>query len=220
MSPELRTPISTRLLEVRTVDVIAGRGRSVTLSSVRCPLRSRSAAVEECADCGENEGIAQDPLGRGRLSCRAPPRERAGAGEGEGARVAEVMRASAVALRPGVGRGVAADALRSRGAPAAPVVDGEGRPIGVVAEADLLRSRSGAKVADAMVKVALSVPEGAPVARAAALMAAHHADRVAVVADDGVVVGVLTAVDVLAWLTGQGGPLAPGDAFPLDGGAR
>lgn len=218
MSLELRTPASTRLLEVRTVDVIAGRGRSVTLSSVRCPLRSRSAAVEECADCGEGEGIAQDTLGRGRLSCRAPPRERSRGGEG--ACVAEVMRPSAVALRPGVGRVIAAEALRKRGTPAAPVVDGEGRPIGVVAESDLLRSRSGAKVADAMVKVALSVPEGAPIARAAALMAAHRAEQITVVADDGVVVGVLAAVDVLAWLTGQGGPLTPEDAHPLDGGAR
>lgn len=218
MSLELRTPVSTRLLEVRTVDVIAGRGRSVTLSSVRCPLRSRSAAVEECADCGEGEGIAQDTLGRGRLSCRAPPRERLPGGEG--ACVAEVMRASAVALRPGVGRVIAAEALRRRGAPAAPVVDGEGRPIGVVSESDLLRARSGSKVADAMVKIALTVPERASVARAAALMAAHRAERVAVVADDGVVVGVLSAVDVLAWLAGQGGPLAPEDAFPLEGGAR
>lgn len=218
MSLELPTPVSTRLLEVRTVDVIAGRGRSITLSSVRCPLRSRSAAVEECADCGEGEGIAQDTLGRGRLSCRAPPRERLVGGEG--ACVAEVMRASAVALRPGVGRVIAADALRRRGAPAAPVVDGEGRPIGVVSESDLLRARSGSKVADAMVKIALTVPERASVARAAALMAAHRVERVAVVADDGVVVGVLSAVDVLAWLAGQGGPLAPEDAFPLEGGAR
>ncbi len=212
MSPDLRSETSARLLEVRTVDVISGRGRSVTLSSVRCPLRSRSAAVEECVECGRSEGIAQEPLGRGCLSCRAPPRTRAEAG-GEGARVSDVMRASAVALRPGVTRGVAADALRSRGAPAAPVVDGAGHPIGLVAESDLLRSRSGAKVGDVMVKVALSVPEVATLARAAALMAAQRAERLPVVSEDGVVVGVLTAMDVLSWLSGAGGPLA-GDDLP------
>lgn len=210
MSPDLRPQTSARLLEVRTVDVIAGRGRSVTLSSVRCPLRSRSAAVEECAECGRSEGIAQDPLGQGCLSCSAPSDARADAG-GEGTRVSQVMRSSAVALRPGVTRGVAADALRSRGAPAAPVVDGEGRPIGLVAESDLLRSRSGAKVADAMVKLVLSVPEAAPLARAAALMAAHRAERLPVVSEDGVVVGVLTAMDVVCWLSGAGGPLAAAD---------
>ena len=203
---------SARLLEVRTVDVIAGRGRSVTLSSVRCPIRGRATAVEECAHCGDSEGIAQDPLARGGyLSCGSPAREGSADAE-EGARVAEVMHATAVALRPGVTRAVAADALRSRGVAAAPVVDGEGRPIGLVSEADLLRARKGARVSDAMLKVALSVRETAPLGRAASLMAEHRAERLAVVSDDGVVVGVLAAMDVVCWLTGPGGPLAPQDA--------
>ncbi|HEY6098032.1 MAG TPA: CBS domain-containing protein, partial [Anaeromyxobacter sp.] len=55
------------------------------------------------------------------------------------------------------------------------------------------------------------VPETAPVARAASLMLEHRVDRVAVVSDDGVVAGVLTALDVVAWLAGPGGPLAPQD---------
>jgi len=212
MEPDPCAHTSVRLLEVRTVDVIAGRGRSVTLSSVRCPIRNRTAAVEECADCGRSEGIAQDPLARGNyLSCTSPPQRPAGA-RAEGACVAEVMRRTSVALRPGVSKGVAADALRSRGLPIAPVVDGGGRPIGLVAESDLLRSRTGTRVADAMVKIALSVPETAPLARAASLMAEHQTERLAVVSDDGVVVGVLAAMDVVCWLTGPGGPLAPQDA--------
>ncbi|HEY6003496.1 MAG TPA: CBS domain-containing protein [Anaeromyxobacter sp.] len=193
---------SSRLLEVRTVDIISGRGRSVTLSSVRCPDRGRASAVEECAQCGNSEGIAQDALARGEyLSCASPVPGQPGAAA-EAARVADVMRNSSVALRPGVTRGVAADALRSRGVPVAPVVDGEGRPIGLASEADLLRAKSGARVADAMVKIALSVPETAPLRRAAALMAEHRTDRLAVVSDDGVVVGMLTAMDVVGWLAG------------------
>lgn len=210
MSSEPSTSASARLLEVRTVEVVAGRGRSVTLSSVRCPIRGRSAAVEECAHCGEGSGIAQDPLGRGAcLCCGAPPRLEPHA-PAESARVSEVMRRSSVALRPGVGRSVAADALRSRGVESAPVVDGEGRPIGLVAEADLLRARRGSKVADAMTRVALSVPEHAPVSRAAALMVGQRTERLAVVSHDGVVVGVLSAMDVVAWLA-AGGPLAAED---------
>ncbi len=193
---------STRLLGLRTVDIISGRGRSITLSSVRCPDRGRATAVEECAQCGNSEGIAQDALARGEyLSCGSAVQGQASAAA-EAARVADVMRSTSVALRPGVTRGVAADALRSRGVPVAPVVDGEGRPIGLASEADLLRARSGARVADAMVKVALSVPEAAPLGRAAALMAEHRTDRLAVVSDDGVVVGMLTAMDVVAWLAG------------------
>lgn len=203
-------PVNERLLEIRTVDVVSGRGRSLTLSSVRCPVRNRAAAVEECAHCGRSGGVAQDALARGEyLCCRAPLAEpHPVAVPPELALVAQVMRRTSLALRPGVGRGVAAEALRARGAAAAPVVDGEGRPVGVVAEADLLRARSGGKVSDAMVRVALAVPETAPLARAASLMAEHRAERVSVVSDDGVVVGVLTAVDVVAWLAGHGGPLA------------
>jgi CBS domain-containing protein len=193
---------SVRLLEVRMVDVITGRGRSVTLSSVRCPVRGRATAVDECAHCGDSEGIAQDSLARGEyLSCcsKVPPETSDGSA---GARVAEVMRPTAVALRPGVARSVAADALRARSTPVASVVDGEGRPIGLVSEADLLRAKTGARVSDAMAKVALSVPETAPLRRAAALMAEHRSERLAVVSDDGVVVGMLTAMDVVAWLAG------------------
>lgn len=202
MDSDARAGTSARLLEVRTVDIITGRGRSVTLSSVRCPIRGRARAVEECAQCASSEGIAQDALARGEyLSCSSPVPGRQG-GASDGPCVAEVMRRTSVALRPGVTRGVAADALRSRGAAMAPVVDGEGRPIGLATEADLLRARSGARVSDAMVKVALSVPETAPLRGAAQLMAEHRIDRLAVVSDDGVVVGMITAMDVVTWLAG------------------
>ncbi len=205
---------AARLLEVRMVDVVSGRGRSVTLSSVRCPVRDRGTAVEACAECGHGGGIARDALARGEyLACRAPPPERRTGGSlAEGAAVAEVMRRTAVAVRAGVGCGVAADALRARGVRAAPVVDGDGRPVGAVTEADLLRARTGAKVADAMTKLALAVPENATLARAASLMAGQGVERLAVVSGDGVVVGVLGAMDVVAWLARDGAPLAPSDA--------
>jgi CBS domain-containing protein len=205
-----------RLLAVRTVAVIIGRNRSITLSSVRCPIRRRAAPVEECASCGRSDGIAHDALARGEyLACHGEERrEPAPARTAADALVAEVMRSASVAFRPGVTRGVAAEALRAHGAAAAPVVDGEGRPIGLVTEADLLRARTGAKVSDAMAKVALPVVETASLARAAALMAAERVERLPVVSADGVVVGMISAMDVVAWLAGAGGPLAAPDAAP------
>jgi CBS domain-containing protein len=197
---------AARLLEVRTVEVISGRGRSVTLSNVRCPVRGRTAAVDECAHCARSDGLAQDALARGEwLRCRSGPAAEAPV---PGPIVREAMRRTSVALRPGVTRSVAAEALRARGQGAAPVVDGEGRPVGVVGEAELLRARPGARVADAMARVAVSVAEGAPLSRAAALMATHQLDRVAVVSGDGTVVGVLSALDLVAWLASPAGPLA------------
>ncbi len=193
--------VDARLLEVRIVEVVSGRGRSVTLSSVRCPVRGRSSAVEACAECRQGGGIAQDALARGEyLGCGSrPPGSRPGAGEGR--TVGELMRRTAVAVRASVLRDVAADALRAHGVPAAPVVDGEGRPIGVVTEAALLRAPPGSRVADAMSRVSLSVHDAASVGQAASLVAAHGGDPVAVVSGDGVIVGVVAAVELVAWLT-------------------
>lgn len=205
---------SERLLELRIVDVVTARGRCITLSSVRCPVRSRTAAVEECANCADSGGVAHDALARGEyLCCRVSVAPLpAGATAGEQALVGEVMHRTAVALRPGLGRTVAAEALRARGAPAAPVVDGDGRPVGLVSEADLLRARNGAKVSDAMTRVAMAVRETASLAGAASLMATHRVDRLPVVSDDGIVVGMITALDVVTWLAAHGGPLAAADA--------
>ena len=206
-----------RLLEIRTVEVITGRGRSITLSSVRCPVRQRSAAVEECADCTESGDVAQDALTRGEwLCCRTGAREEPVRGVGPPVR--DIMRQTAVALRSSIPSTVAAAALRARRQGSAPVVDGEGRPVGYVGEAELLRARPGSKVAESMTRIALSVPENAPAARAAALLAEHGIDRVAVVSGDGAVVGVLSALDVVAWLAAPGGPLdAEGAGVPAGG---
>lgn len=193
--------VDARLLEVRIVEVISGRGQSVTLSSVRCPVRARSSAVEACAECSEGGRIAQDALARGEfLGCGSGAGDGPGRGAGMRRTVGEVMRRAAVAFRAGVARDAAADTLRARGVSAAPVVDGDGRPIGFVGEADLLRAAPGGTVADAMTRVALAVHDAAPLGRAAALMAAHGADRVAVVSADGVIVGVLAAAELVGWL--------------------
>jgi CBS domain-containing protein len=79
----------------------------------------------------------------------------------------------------------------------------------VVGEAELLRARQGAKVAEVMARGALSVQETSPLVRAAALMASHRLERIAVVSADGGVVGVLSALDVVTWAAAAGGPLAP-----------
>ncbi len=194
--------------------MITGRDRTLALSSVRCPVRKRSSAVEECASCRGGEGVARDALSRGGyLACRgfsAAPR--GGARRDARANVGEAMRGSAVALRPRLSCTVAADALRARGEQAAAVVDGDGRPVGVVNEADLLRAPAAARVADAMARVVLAVDDSAPLASAASLMAAHRLDRLPVVSADGVMVGVLCASDVLTRLAAGADPVSAADA--------
>jgi CBS domain-containing protein len=203
MNDVLQPPEARRQLEISTVEVVTGRGRSVTLSSVRCPIRARTSPVEECAHCGQSTGIAQDVLSRGEwVCCHARPGAEPPASAWPAVRVA--LRRTALAVRPGVSAATAVSALRARGEPAAPVVDGEGRPVGWVSEAELLRARPGAKVSHAMTRTALAVAEGAPLSRAAALLVAHGVERVPVVSAEGTIVGVLSALDVVGWLAAPG----------------
>ena len=64
-----------------------------------------------------------------------------------------------------------------------------------------------ASVADAMTRAALTVPETAPIAQAAALMAVRGINRVLAVADDGIVTGIVTSSDIVRWVAQRGGYL-------------
>jgi CBS domain-containing protein len=111
-----------------------------------------------------------------------------------------------------------------------PVVDGEGHPIGMASKTDLIREQhtegdtlvadvdfeSGfhtariarATVADIMMPVAFTLEETAPLSYAAALMATEGVHRLPIVGNDGKVVGILSALDVLRWLAEETGSLA------------
>jgi CBS domain-containing protein len=103
---------------------------------------------------------------------------------------------------------------------AAPVVDGEGKLIGVVSEADIVRShvsRDAAAtqaggpvtVGDIMTKVADALPESAPLAYAFGLLAACGLRQAPVVTDDGRVLGMITATDLLRWVARDLGYVLP-----------
>jgi CBS domain-containing protein len=217
MPVSARSATFRRLLEIHTVEVASGRGVPLKVSSVHCPPRHESVWVGACAVCGSGGDTPHDPLARGEyLACRCE----SGAVEihlegdtiADRTPVARVMQAEAVALRPDVTREAAATVLRARALLAAPVVDGEGRPIGAVREVDLLRSAPGSTVADAMSRVAMAVGEGASVGRAARVLSAERAEVLPVVGAGGTLVGVLTAHDVLAWMAAQDGLLAPAES--------
>ena len=89
----------------------------------------------------------------------------------------------------------------------APVVDPEGRPIGMVTKTDLIRRRcsSCAIVDDIMTGEALALPEEATVSQAAALMASERIHRVVVVSGEGRIVGLVSALDVLRWMASANG---------------
>jgi len=128
--------------------------------------------------------------------------------------VSEIMTAPALCVKKDTGLDALERLLMERGFSGAPVVDEEGRPVGVVSKTDLLQGRgsSGARpltVADIMMPTAFCMQVEETVGRAAGLMAYEAVHRMPVVNREGRVIGVVSPLDILRWLARECGyPIA------------
>lgn len=112
----------------------------------------------------------------------------------------------------------------------APVVDEDGRMVGIVSSTDVMRDQHerqgteelaappsrrglargfhvhdpGAAVQEVMSRKVVTVTESTTVGRAAWLMAHHHVHRLPVLDPSGKVVGLVSSLDVLGWVAGLG----------------
>ncbi|ALO06472.1 CBS domain-containing protein [Streptomyces venezuelae] len=133
--------------------------------------------------------------------------------------VADVMTKKVVAVLPGAEFKEIAAAMERWKVTAVPVVEGEGRVVGVVSEADLLlkeefhghrlglveqmrrldaTAKAGSRRAeDLMTSPAVTVGPGASLPQAARLMASHHVKRLPVVDVSGTIQGVVSRSDLL-----------------------
>ena len=136
------------------------------------------------------------------------------------ATVKDVMSTRVIAVRENASFKEIATRLREHRVSAFPVIDGDGKVIGVVSEADLLpkealegtvpgmpesfarqqvRSRVIAvTAADLMTKPAVTIGPNEPVTHAALLMYNTRLKRLPVVSADGKLVGIVTRSDVLS----------------------
>ncbi len=91
----------------------------------------------------------------------------------------------------------------------APVVDDAGRAVGIISKTDVLERlvKEGpdlsASVDRIMTPLTFSLPEDAPIGRAAALMAFESVHRLVITAKGGAVVGILSALDLVRWIARQ-----------------
>ena len=109
----------------------------------------------------------------------------------------------------------AADALGyilALGITAAPILDDQQHPVGVVSFRDLLPHRAGAKVSERMTSPAITVTEHTSIEQAATLVAERGVHRVVVVDEHGAAVGVASTIDLIAGLLGL--PAKHPDTFP------
>ncbi|MFI8287545.1 CBS domain-containing protein [Streptomyces sp. ms191] len=133
--------------------------------------------------------------------------------------VADVMTKKVVAVRPGAEFKEIVAAMERWKVTAVPVIEGEGRVVGIVSEADLLlkeefhdhrlglveqlrrgdaTAKAGSRRAgDLMTTPAVTVNPGASLPRAARLMAAHRVKRLPVVDSGGSLEGIVSRSDLL-----------------------
>ncbi|WP_394842347.1 CBS domain-containing protein [Pendulispora brunnea] len=116
---------------------------------------------------------------------------------------------------------------------AVPVVDAQGRPVGIVSKTDLLRHtrcgegevtaprggrapepgmhidrRAAITAEDVMTPIVHALPEEAPVSFAIAALALEGVAQIPIVSSEGVVVGMLCASDAVTWLARELGCIA------------
>jgi CBS domain-containing protein len=136
-----------------------------------------------------------------------------------GSTVKDVMTTQVVAVGPTAGFKEMVVKMRRSRASALPVVDGEGRVIGVVSEADMLdkeadlgkqpetlsgllrfgqlEKAAGVTAAELMTKPPVTIGPGAPLAEAARLMRDRRVKRLPVINRAGLLIGIISRADVL-----------------------
>jgi len=136
-----------------------------------------------------------------------------------GSTVKDVMTTQVVAVGPAASFKEMVVKMRRSRASALPVVDGEGRVIGVVSEADMLNKEAdldaepgtlsgllrfgereksaGVTAAELMTKPPVTIGPGALLSEAARLMRDRRVKRLPVINDTGLLIGIVSRADVL-----------------------
>jgi CBS domain-containing protein len=201
----LKLPVRVR----RTI----GTAAAARAQLVYCPMQRVSVDIERCRECERCEGVEMEADGCKLVQCRisSPPRalRKIMPTAAEATPVGALLEREVVCVGPALSREAATMLLLERGLSGAPVVDAEGRPLGMLARSDLLRAAlsrpAPATVADVMMPIAFSLGENDALSTAAGLMAAEGVHHLPIVGDFGRVVGLVTTLDVTRWLARQAG---------------
>ena len=222
-------------LPVRTNRVGGGDSAPEIRRSVYCPFETRTKTIDECTPCEFCDGSAKDGAGRvTSLLCergvdevpRGPalpiaallPAEslclRPDTTVEEAERAFAELRLAGAAVVDADGKAIGVvtrtDLLRARSDDAddheepKPMLRGR-RGLAIDPGAGFHAEHEPKRVRDVMTPRALTLPESAPAAKAAALMAWETIHLVPVTGVDGSVTGVLSALDLLRWYANESG---------------
>jgi CBS domain-containing protein len=217
-------------LPVHSRETLGTVPRTVALS-VFCPTQATSIPVDACVKC--ESCVEVRATAGGFVDCRAAVENAQATNRGINGDGREVHwvpyrahrmdlgeRAARLPLGELVNRNVlcvlkdtplaSLAALFLRGEiDCAPVVDADGGLVGIVSKSDLLHrgidKLGTGTVGDVMTTRVHALPDHSTVAYAFALIALERLQHIPVVSRDGVVVGLLSAIDGLRWVTDQWG---------------
>lgn len=227
-----------RSLLLRSRRTLGRNGQESIASTLYCLAQERSVPVAECEACKRFHALHFEPASRATLvRCRcekaapAPTNVTALSHASGGppdpvTPVADIMTKEVICVRADVDLQQVKRLLLERGISGVPVVDEQGKPIGIVSRADVLRFdfeqddapldpdhglREPARVTagDIMTPIVLTLHENSNLGQAASLMAFEGVHRLPIVSDKGEVVGVLSALDVLRWFGRRSGYFIP-----------
>jgi CBS domain-containing protein len=196
--------LEANIRPIRRCEVVGNDATSTAHQSVFCPRLEQSLPVSECFRCGLGQGIHDDSAADRRVMHCAWEGPKAPVHVAVGAQISD----RSVSVRPTLDLSSLRALLLREGITGVPVVDEDGRAMGVVSRSDLVGRRDGT-AADLMTTPVLALSERASLFQAAALMAYEGVHRVVVVDDQRRVVGVLSALDVAAWVAREHGYVIP-----------
>jgi CBS-domain-containing membrane protein len=143
------------------------------------------------------------PLDSQRRS-RAPPARSTIAAD---VPIAAIMAIQVVCARPELRANAIARLLVDHHIGCVPVVDDNGRPIGIVTKSDLVERLDGRAAIDSaqtavdiMMPLAITLDERATVADATAMFVSEDFHHVMIVSATGILIGVVSTKDVVRWL--------------------
>lgn len=199
--------MAVRFADEDHVEQLLERRRSIATNegihegtpTVHCPLARVAVHLSHCEQCPR---FVQESAGE--VSCRLPPDV-----EVRKAMAGELLGSNVTCLDAELEATRAVELLAMAGVTSAPVLDDNEVLIGVVSSGALARSAlesnffsDPVEVEDAMSTELVTLPQHATIGEVARVMAAHGLDRVPIVTEDGHLVGVLTAMDLVRWLSG------------------
>jgi CBS-domain-containing membrane protein len=135
--------------------------------------------------------------------------------------IQEIMSRDPVCVRPDLDIAEVVNLIVGRHIGCLPVVNQRGRPIGIITKYDLVEQLDAAMhlaaggcplptdlrvrtADDVMMPIALTLDEHASVAHASSMMVSEEMHHILVVSDDGTLVGIVSAKDIVRWVATSG----------------